>query len=257
MNPDAPKPLRKRLFDYPLLVIKRKLLYRLLHPRPPRHPAPLTKPVFIVGSAPVSNPPVGFRRDAFTIFTVNGSQTVTARWGMGTPDATFLYVNQLDGAKPNALAVRAVLTGQETDLLWIVRAHRTIEELRRNIAAFNYRCRDLRKITRHQRMALYEAVTGVANFEMHLEEKFSTGITAVLYALHNCAPAVIITGIDPGSHGHVYNELNIDRMHISSDRATLLALSALGFPLYTSDPHVADSLGLPLWKGQIGRCEVQ
>lgn len=256
-NPDAQKPLRKRLFDHPLLVVKRKLLYRLLPPQAPRHPVRLTKPVLIVGSAPVSNPPLGFQRDAFTLFTVNGSQTVTARWGMGTPDATFLYVNQLEATKPNALAVRAILTGQETDLLWIVRAHRTMEELRCNIAAFNYRCRDLRTMTRHQRMALYEAVMGVPNFEMHLEEKFSTGITAVLYALHNGAPAVIITGIDPGSHGHVYNKLNIDRMHISSDRSALLALSALGFPLYTSDPHVADSLGLPLWTGQVGRCEVQ
>jgi hypothetical protein len=252
MKPEEAKPLRKRLFDYPVLLLKRKLLYRLLRPKPPRHPGPLTKPVLVVGSAPVSNPPAGLKRDDFTLFTLNGSQTVTARWGMGTPDVTFLYVNQLDATKANAVAVRAVLAGKETGLLWIVRAHRTEEELRRNIAAFNYRCRDLRNITRHQRMALYEAVIGVPNFEMHLEEKFSTGITAVLYAFHNGAPAVIITGIDPGSHGHVYNELNIERMHINSDRSALLALAALGLPLYTADPHVAESLGLPLWTGQIG-----
>jgi len=66
------------------------------------------------------------------------------------------------------------------------------------------------------------------------------------YAVVNGASEIIITGIGPTSHGHVYNTLGLPRLHASAYWDILQELHTRGFPLSTSDPHVAMSLGLPL-----------
>src|SRR5690606_26123659 len=96
----------------------------------------------------------------------------------------------------------------------------------------------LRILSRYRRMALYEAVLGRLNLETDNDTKFSNGVTAVLYAAVNGAPAIVITGIDPSSKGHVYNRLVLPRLHANTDRELLQEIRARGFPLYTADPDV-------------------
>jgi hypothetical protein len=61
---------------------------------------------------------------------------------------------------------------------------------------------------------------------------------------------VIITGINPDSGGHIYNQENLARLHIRKDREILLRLMERGYPVFTADPVVAQSLGVPLWEGK-------
>ncbi|PSJ59680.1 membrane-anchored protein [Pseudaminobacter soli (ex Li et al. 2025)] len=230
--------------------IKEAVVYRLSRPKPPRHPTPLAGPVLVVGSAPVSNLPKGFD-ESFSVLTVNGSQSVAKKWGISKPDATFLQFNQIEGTNDNAVAVRRVLNGEETGILHVIRWPFEEQRLRDGLSAFNYRCDELRLVDQYHRMALYEAIIGKRHSELDNARKFSNGVTAVLYALLSGAPAVIISGINPGSSGHVYNDLGLQRLHSDMDRAVLLTLHARGAGIFTADPEVAASTGLPLWQGRI------
>lgn len=224
----------------------RYLRFLLTRPDPPVPPEPITRPVVVVGSAPTSTMPAGFDR-SFMVVTVNGSQSVAARWGVDVPDVTFLQFNQVEGKGPNAVAVRRVLSGQRTRQLYVMRWRYGMDRLERGLAGFDYRSDALAIVGRYERIALFHKVTGRLNLEGTIEEKFSNGVTGVLYALAGNAPAVIISGIDPRSTGHVYNDLGLKRLHAATDLGILQDLSDRGLPLYTADPHVAQSTGLALW----------
>lgn len=226
--------------------IRRSVIYRILRPRAPSHPFEFTGPVVVVGSAPVSTVPVGFSKH-FHVITVNGSQSVLDRWGVDSPDATFMQFNQVEGRTTNALHVRKVLNGKRTRLLYVVRWSKSFDLLQKGLAAFNYTYDNVNVVNRFKRMAMYEAVMGGLNVEIDDNMKFSNGITAVFYAILSGAKAVIITGINPDSSGHVYNDANLKRLHAGTDKQILQALVDRGYPLFTSDLEVAKASGLPLW----------
>ena len=227
----------------------RSLAYHLVPPKPLRHPGPIGRPVLVVGSAPVSNRPAGFGPH-FMVFSINGSQSVAAGWGAEVPDVTFLQFNQVEGTNPNAVAVRRVLAGKRTRRLCVIRWKQGRERLMRGLKAFDYEAGEVVIATRRSRMALFHRVMGRANLERDNAQKYSNGVTAVFYAFEAGAPAVVVSGIDPSSSGHVYNDLGLRRLHAWSDLAILLELSQRGLPLYTADPHVAENTGLPLWTGR-------
>lgn len=90
--------------------IYRNLKYRIMRPDPPAAPFRFNSPVVVVGSAPVSNRPAGLD-ESFRIITVNGSQSVIAKWGVDAPDITMMMFNQVEGTTANAIEVRRVLKG--------------------------------------------------------------------------------------------------------------------------------------------------
>lgn len=147
--------------------------------------------------------------------------------------------------------MRRVLNGEKTDILYVIRWTREEQRLRDGLAAFDYGYEQLRLVNQYQRMALHEAVMGTRSSEIHNDQKFSNGVTAVLYALHSGASAVILSGINPGSTGHFYNELGLNRLHTDKDREVLLKLHRRGTRIFTADPEVANSTGLPLWQGYV------
>jgi hypothetical protein len=225
----------------------RRIRYHLTRPKPPLHPLPFRGPALVVGSAPVSHLPEGFD-DTFSVITVNGAQAVTKAWGIDTPDATFLQYNQVYGTNANAVAVRNALKGKRTRILYVLRWNQGMKELIDGLQSFDYAYDKLELVSRDQRTAFLQKVTGILNFEEDTESKFSNGITAVLYALLSGAKTVIISGINPASAGHVYNNLELARNHSQTDKDVLLYLRAQGYAIYTADPSVSEAIGLPLWK---------
>ena len=226
----------------------RKIGYYLMRPSAPLHPVTIDRPVAVVGSAPTSTRPQGFGPELM-VFSINGSQSVAADWGVDVPDVTFMQFNQIEGKGANAQAVRRVLNGRRTRRLCVVRWKKDRTRLESGLRAFAYHADDLAIVSRDSRVALFHQVMGKPNFERDNHQKYSNGITAVLYAFASGAPAVIITGIDPTSTGHVYNDLNLKRLHASTDLEVLQTLHRRGLPLYTADAHVAQKTGLPLWQG--------
>ncbi len=227
----------------------RKIGYHLTRPAPLVHPVPIKQPVLVVGSAPISTKPEGFGPH-WMVFTINGSQSVAADWGVAVPDVTFLQFNQVEGKGSNATAVRRVLSGRRTRRLCVLRWKHDRERLERGLRAFDYGTDDLVIVGRYARMALFQRVMGRTNLERDNAQKYSNGITAVLYAIAAGAPAVIISGIDPTSSGHIYNDLGLRRLHAATDASLLNELRLRGLPLYTADAHVAEGTSLPLWTGR-------
>lgn len=217
--------------------------------KPPTLPVPLDGPVLIVGSAPIAHKPTGFD-DRFMVITINGSQVVTKNWGIAVPDITFVQSRQFDGMNKNACEVRRVLNGERTRLLYALLWREGPDKLNERLQSFNYKCDRIQIVNRYQRLALTRNLAGSHANELDAEAKFSNGIIAVLFAIQNKAPAIIISGINPDSSGHVYNDANLGRLHVKMDRDILVDLQQKGYPLFTADPEVAESIGLPLWDKQ-------
>lgn len=229
--------------------IYRNTKYRLMRPAPPAAPVPFRGPVVVVGSAPVSHKPAGFNEN-FTVITVNGSQSVSAGWGVEIPAVTMMMFNQVEGTTPNAVEVRRVLKGRRTGALYVLLWRKDDRQrLEEGLRAFDYSYDTLQIVDRYERMALLDRVAGLRSLELDADSKCSNGMNAVLFALHNGAPAVIITGINPNSAGHVYNQAGLTRLHTQMDKQLVAKLLEAGRPIYTADPLVSEELGIPLWNG--------
>jgi hypothetical protein len=215
---------------------------------PPPVPFDFSGPVVVVGSAPLSHRPAGFN-DQFSLITINGSQSVTSKWGRNSPDVTLMMFNQIEGTTQNAEEVRRVLSGQRTKALYVLLWRKDdLSRLERGLKSFNYEYEHLYIVDRYERMALLDKVVGLCSLELDAEAKCSNGVNAVLFALFHGAPAVIITGINPNSSGHVYNSSGLARLHVQMDRMILERLVAAGSPIFTSDPIVSIETGIPLWQ---------
>ena len=229
--------------------IYRQIKYHVTRPKPPVLADRFHGPVLVVGSAPVSNKPADFD-ETFRVITINGSQVVTKVWGIEAPDVTLVQFNQIEGTNTNAVEVRRVLSNERTKMLYILLWREEFKRLEDGLKAFNYGYDRLEIVDRYKRMALLDRVGGVKCSELGADDKCSNGINAVLFALYNGATEVIITGINPDSGGHVYNAENLTRLHVRKDREVLERLIERGYPVFTTDPSVADAVGLPLWKGR-------
>ncbi|WFU07834.1 membrane-anchored protein [Rhizobium sp. CB3090] len=227
----------------------RSVKYWLCRPKPPTLAEPFSGPVLVVGSAPVSHKPADFD-ETFKVITINGSQVVTKAWGVEVPDVSFVQFNQIEGTNTNAVEVRRVLNGERTKKLYILLWRKSRERLEDGLKAFDYQYDDLEIVDRYKRMALLDRIGGVKCSELGADDKCSNGVNAVLFALYNGATAVIITGINPASGGHIYNQANLARLHIQRDKEILLRLMERGYPVFTADPAVSESIGLPLWQGK-------
>jgi hypothetical protein len=229
--------------------IYRALKYRLIRPSPPPIPFALTGPVVVVGSAPQSNKPIGMD-ESFSVMTVNGSQSATSHWGIDAPDLTAMMFNQVEGTTHNAREVRRVLSNQRTKALYVLLwRKKERERLERGLRAFGYSYDHLYIVDRYERMALLEKTVGLRTLDLDAASKVSNGLNVVLFALYHQAPAVIITGINPKSTGHAYNNAGLRRLHTQMDQMILERLCAQARPIFTADPAVSRDTGIPMWTG--------
>lgn len=228
--------------------IPRRIKYLLRKPTPPTTKTPFAGPVVVVGSAPQSHKPIGLD-ETYRIISVNASQLALQAWGVDAPDITLMGYNEIEGTNTSAVDVRRVLAGKRTGSLYVLAWRHGRERLEAGLKAIGYSSDESHIVDRYQRIALLHKVSGRLNLELDAETKCSNGVVAVIFALYNGATAVIISGINPHSAGHVYNGVNLARKHVRMDAKTLARLVRLGYPIYTADPQVATEIGLPLWQG--------
>lgn len=224
----------------------RTLRFYWERPTAPSYQGGFNRPVVVVGSAPISTAPLGFDA-SYHVITINGSQVVSRQWGREKPDVTFMTSNQLQGQNTNAISVRGAVGGCSTRLLIMTLWSRPLDELKLALQKLEYSYDELKILTRMERMALHHAALGKLNLELTSDDRFSNGITGVLFALASGAPAVITSGINPLSSGHVYNDANLQRRHSGTDAKTLRSLVERGYPVYTADSEVGHRIGIPIW----------
>ncbi|QFI66839.1 putative membrane-anchored protein [Sinorhizobium alkalisoli] len=145
-----------------------------------------------------------------------------------------------------------MLKGRRTGILYVLPWEKNDRErLEKGLCAFDYKYDSLHIVDRYERMALLDRIAGLRSAELDSDSKCSNGMNAVLFALHNGAPAVIITGINPNSTGHSYNSAGLARQHVQMDKEIIAKLVSEGRPIFTADPTVSADLGIPLWAGAI------
>lgn len=231
-------------------AIYRYLKYHLVRPRAPElRPELEGRTVVVVGSAPHSTRPLGWDA-SFRVMTINASQVAASAWLSETPDVTLMQYNQIEGQTPTALEVRRVLRGKKTGTLFVLHWQHGMPRLEQGLAHFDYGFRQLRLIGRYERIALMHRCLGQLNLELEAASKWSNGIVGAALALHSGAQCVILSGINPMSTGHAYNELGLPRLHASTDLEALNAMRAAGYPVFTADAAVAQATGIPLWQGR-------
>lgn len=227
----------------------RYLKYHLLSRQAPKlEPTLGGKTVVVVGSAPFSTRPAGWD-DHFRVITINASQAAAARWLTEKPDVTLMQFNQIEGQNTSAVEVRRVLTGHGTGVLIVLHWRHDLQRLVDGLSGFSYSHDELQIMDRYERIALMRQVTGKLNLELEAETKWSNGIVGAALAVHSGAARVILTGIDPLSTGHGYNDLGLTRLHATADMEAIDLFLRLGYPVHTADPGVAERTHIPLWKG--------
>jgi hypothetical protein len=224
------------------------LILRLNLVKPPRYARKFHGPVLVLGSAPTANLPANFD-DSFSIITVNGAQYHLQQWGLREPDVTLLTCSQIEDKSPKTDSVRRVLAGHRTGSLYLIRWRHSRQKLVAALQAMAYGYDELHTFGRPARIALYSKVMGTENLEKDSDDRYSNGITAVLFALYHGATDVIISGIDPYSSGHAHGTADRARWHVEIDKQIIDALQRQGKRIFTADPGVADKTGLPLWGG--------
>ncbi|NEJ03327.1 membrane-anchored protein [Rhizobium leguminosarum] len=207
-----------------------------------------TGAVAVLGSAPRSHKLVGLNAN-YRIISVNASQLALQSWGVDATDITLMGYSEIEGTNTSAVEARRVLGGKRTGSLYVLAWRCGRERLEADIKAFGYDFEEAHIVDRRQRIALLHKETGCQNLELDTETKCLNGIIAALFALYNGAAAVILSGINPHSAGHVYNRVNLARLHVRSGAEMLERLVRLGYPVYTADPQVSEDIGLPLWQG--------
>lgn len=240
--------VRRRLFEAKQWLY-RFIKYQWLRPKPWVDPTLAGKKVVVVGSAPVASRPVGLD-GSYRLITINAAQQALERWGISKPDITVMMFNQIEGENTNAREVRRVLQAKRTGTLYLMLWRHGLSRLEAGLKRFDYGYDELHIIDRYRRVALVRAVSGILNFELDASTKYSNGVIAAMLALHSRASCVILSGINPRSSGHAYNSENLVRMHGDTDFQMLKTLMSLRCPIYTADPEVAETTGLPLWRGE-------
>ncbi|MFG6083594.1 hypothetical protein ACEUZ9_005312 [Paracoccus litorisediminis] len=242
-------PILKAITDgrkYAYRLVK----YKFLRPQVPQFSDILQgRTAVVVGSAPSSTRPIGWDT-SFRVIAINASQSAASGWLLERPDITLMQFNQIEGQNPQAIEVRRVLQGKSTGRLVIMHWRHDLPRLERGIAAFGYGYDQLSLMSRYERIALMRECTGKLNLELDAASKWSNGITGAALALKSGAERVILTGINPLSAGHAYNNLGLARLHASADLEALHLFRAKRYPVFTADPHVAEATGIALWQGQ-------
>lgn len=225
--------------------------YKLRQPVAPALNEQLSgRTVVVVGSAPYSTKPEGFD-SSFRVMSVNASQIVTRDWGIECPDVTLMQFNQIEGENTNAVEVRRVLQRQRTGLLYVLLWRHGRARLEMGLSRFEYQYEQLRIMDRYERVELMRQVSGELNFELDAETKWSNGVVGAVLALQSGARSVILTGINPNSSGHIYNNEDLTRKHTTMDLQMLMRLREMKYSIYTADEPVAEATGLPLWRDRV------
>lgn len=228
----------------------RRAKYHLISPQVPEVSEVLQgKTAIVIGSAPFSSRPAGWN-ESFRVITVNASQIAAAGWLDQRPDITLMQFNQVEGTNASAREVRRVLENQRTGKLIVLHWRHDLRRLEQGLGRFGYQYDDLTVMSRYERIALMRKITGKLNLELEAETKWSNGIVGAALAIASGAESVILTGINPLSTGHAYNDLGHSRLHTAMDMDALRGFLARGYPIFTADRHVAEKTGLPFWSGQ-------
>jgi hypothetical protein len=203
---------------------------------------------FVLGSAPTTPLlPEGFN-EKWSMITVNASSVIARRLGIIKPDYTVMSGRMLYDKQANREAQSAIQDGCTKRLILIERGDVCSEKAGQLLNEINFAFDEYYPISHRQRAKITHTVTG-KNLAFHGgNRKISTGLFAVVLALHLSAKNVILSGFSLTQDGHYYSSSNLVRAHRDMDRYLLNLLTDKGFPIYAADKNAQAEMNVPLWK---------
>lgn len=204
------------------------------------------KPVMVLGSAPGTQLPQGWRTD-HALITVNAAQVVGTQLGLNDPDIAVI-TGTLMGELPANVAAKAQLRDKATGTILYIDRLVIWKVGRKLLEQMNYRFDEALVMTHEARNHIMQQVIG-ENLGMGRDasERVSNGIFAILLAIHLGYPQIVIAGINPGSSGHAYDSNNAPREHSDPDAHALQLIARQHRNVYAAAPELAAKFGLPLW----------
>jgi hypothetical protein len=208
----------------------------LIKPRLKNMPA-LSGPALVLASGPGAAVPSDFN-ERWTLATVNGSQAVAARLGLGSPDVTLMGTSILRNKD-----AQEVLRGKRTGTLICVRDKKHRDPARIRLAFLKYSYSGFFFLTRQERLRLLSEMVGES---VASPARPSNGVILALLALHLGCEKVIMTGFSLTKDGHAYNNKGCVRGHKEQDRHILGKVVQRKLPIFTNQPDFSAESGIPL-----------
>lgn len=212
--------------------------------RPPLKSLPtLSGPALILGSGPGASVPIEY--DArWSLATVNASQAIAHRLGIGPPRFTLLGAAVMK-SNPVNMEAQSAMRGGTTGILMCLKGRRRFTTVPWKLAALQYSYDEFFYLNRTARLRAIEAVLGhpVPN-----KDRPSNGVVLAFLCLEMGLSPIVMTGFSLTKVGHAYNDKKRDRRHVEEDRYILGKAAERGAPIFTNDPVFAEESRLPLYR---------
>jgi hypothetical protein len=190
------------------------------------------RPTLVLGSAPNPHVPPDYDPATWSLVCINASGRIAEQLDLGTPAITIMASGFLTAANDISVEARQLVSGLRTETLIIRFAGSDpFKRLRR---ALSVRLRLMSMDYRFERLVFISPAVWrpiLSSFREMLDsqgsgntENVSTGVFGCVMALDLDALTLAVSGIDPASSGHAYNNLDRTRHHVFADEWMLKLL---------------------------------
>lgn len=216
-----------------------------------RKPAKLPRisgDAFVFGGAPDPVVPAEILEYS-TIVTANASQLTLERFGVVSPDITFMRPC-LGDTRATSEMKRKALRGRRTGQL-IVTARKgdpDCHQLQSVLQENQYEYEDLLILDRAEALAIWNSVTKTKALFLLQNLYPSMGLRAILTCLAMGAGNVVVSGISLRKDGCSFSDLDYQRLHISHDMDIFRIIQKLRLPVFVTDHELAEDTGLEVWQ---------
>lgn len=200
----------------------------------------LGEPWLILGGAPNPVLPPELLEHHARI-DINNSGLTAANLGLGPADITFRRAKAKWAAWPEF---------NTRGLIWFTRTPTPLLRFRLLTKHRKARVERLMRMPKADRTELVESFVGREIRAVGDQGKPSNGIVAICYGLAFGAPEVVIAGVSLSRSGHSYDKLGRPRKQVAEDTYALERLAS-DPRLSTTEPELADAMGLRLWRPPI------
>lgn len=204
------------------------------------------KVAVVLGSAPDPTP-IPFQPDQHQLLCVNAAGSSAVALGLPRPTITFLTPHKL--FIDEVAECKNALSGLECRHTVLMRGKNEpeLEELKAMLFEIDYRSEEVSVIAKADRLPVVQEVTGIQEWSGNrYDGKVSNGIFVTCFALYHGVPEVILSGISLTKQGHNYGDSVRYRNHSKADEIALEGIAALGHPVATTEPELAEQFGFRL-----------
>jgi len=176
---------------------------------------------------------------------VNGSAHNAERFGVAAPNVTFLVSHIFNRSSKHSQATYDFLRGKRSGQVLFFTGTRNMADCLEGAAELGLGYDAADEISAYERAAIVGDVCGEELGFGRLNDRVSSGVTAVICALFGGAREVNLAGFSL-HHGHSYTDYTSRRLHMDPDRRFFALCVERGLPVTTTSAEIAAQCGVTL-----------